>query len=380
MALTKINEALLKLPEILLRSRFSFTFDDTPLIAERLSIRKKLNLIRCGVDKILHSNVAHSMPPSLQIESTNICNLQCPLCPTGTGLSKRNKGFMSFETLRTILDELEDTLIVAYFIGWGEPFLNKETTRMIEACTARNICTLASTNGHSILTLDDALRVVDAGLSALIIALDGSTQKVYEVYRKGGDIEKVKRCTALIEQAKAKRRVNLPYTNLRTVVTRNNQGDLLNIEKLARELGVNMFSYKSLGCVTFTDKFKDYEPTDKDMRRFEYDGTIRQRRLPIWCSYPFRQPILFWDGTVVGCEFDYDLEIPFGKVGKQGFKKIWNSRNALKLRRSINTKKGYPEFCNRCPFQDSIQNSCVISYIEYRPLDGVNTKQKIDAM
>ncbi|MCK4595523.1 SPASM domain-containing protein, partial [candidate division WOR-3 bacterium] len=99
-----------------------------------------------------------------------------------------------------------------------------------------------------------------------------------------------------------------------------------------------------------------------------------------WCSYPFRQPILFWDGTVVGCEFDYDLEIPFGKVGKQGFKKIWNSRNALKLRRSINTKKGYPEFCNRCPFQDSIQNSCVISYIEYRPLDGVNTKQKIDAM
>ncbi len=368
MAWIKNKEALLKIPEVVFRNRFSFTFDDTPLVAKKLSLRKKLNLFLCGLAKFLRWNVLHNLPPLLQVEPTNTCNLRCPLCPTGGGLSKRKKGFMSFETFETVLDELEESLICVYFIGWGEPFLNKDTTCMIEACTKRNICTLASTNGHPIQTPDDALRVVDAGLSALIIAIGGSTQEIYEVYRMGGDVERVKRCATLIEEAKAKRGVDLPYTNLRTVVTQVNQDDIPSLEKLAHGLGVNMFSCKSLGCITFTENFKHYEPTYEKFRRFEYRDKTRIRRGPIICPFPFRQPLLFWDGTVVGCEYDYNLEIPFGKAGEQRFTKIWNSQNAVRFRRSINTGGGYPVFCSLCPFRDSIRDGCVISYTEYRPL------------
>jgi len=372
MALMKIPEALAKLPGLLVQGRLSFDFDGVPLIAEQLSSQKKLNLIRVGMDMILRSNRVHGLPPTILVEPTNICNLKCPLCPTGIGSIKRQKGFMSFETFQKILDDLGDVLISLCLFGFGEPFMNQEILRMIEACTAHNILTITTTNGHYLQTLDDALRIVDAGLTAMIIAIDGSTQKIYQTYRKLGDVEKVKRCTALMEKAKVRRGSGLPYTALRCVVTRENEEDLPNLERLACDLGVNMFTYKTLGGLIHNEEFRDYEPSRENMRRFEYLGSSRISRPPIQCHSPFRQPIVFWDGTVVGCECDYNLEMPLGRIGEQSFTEIWNSHRVLELRNSI--RKGTrPKFCHRvCPYQDCVQDSTYLSCKELRSADGVN--------
>jgi MoaA/NifB/PqqE/SkfB family radical SAM enzyme len=225
---------------------------------------------------------------------------------------------------------------------------------MIEACTNRNILTLTTTNGHFINTLEDALEIVDAGLTTLIIAIDGSSQDIYGEYRRAGDLEKVKRCVSLIEEAKACRGSHSPYTIIRSVVMRQNQKDLPNLEKLARDLGVNMFAGKTLGCLPDSVHYKDYEPIKKDQRRFEYDRSSTNIRSAVQCPYPFRQPTIFWDGTVVGSEHDNELELVFGKIGEMSFSKIWNSPNALHMRRSIRTGRNLPGFCETCPHQDRI--------------------------
>ena len=367
MAWMKTHKALAKLPELLFGGTFRFTFDEIPLAAEHLSLKKRANLIMCGLDKVFRSVRAHALPPVIQVEPTNICNLKCPLCPTGSRASKRPGGFMSLATFQKILDELGDILICAILYGWGEPFLNKEMPRIIESCSSRNIRTITSTNGHCLQTLDEALKVVDAGLTGLVIAIDGSTQEVYQAYRKSGDVEKVKRCAALIEEAKARRGAQFPYTNLRMVVTRENVADLPNVERLAHDLGMNMFSYKSVGCLNHSEKFKVYEPTEKGMRRYEYDDSLRRKRPLIQCPYPFRQPTIFWDGTVVGCEFDYELEMPLGKVGEESFAEIWNVPEAVRLRRSIRNGTARPDFCGLCPYQDRVQDSEVLSCKKLRP-------------
>ena len=155
---------------------------------------------------------------------------------------------------------------------------------------------------------------------------------------------------------------------MRTVITRDNQDDLPNIEQLARDLGVNMFATKTVGCKTHDEAFKDFEPTEESLRRFEYVGGSHRDKPPIQCIYPFRQPAIKWDGTVVGCEFDYKLESPLGKIGEQKFAEIWNSPQALKLRQSV--RKGMKgTFCERhCPYQDRVQDDCYISCEEFRPL------------
>jgi radical SAM protein with 4Fe4S-binding SPASM domain len=373
MAWMKTHEAIAKLPELMMRRRFSYSYNNVPIVVERLSLRQMLNLLTLGLDTIIQSNHVSALPPTIQIEPTNICNLRCPLCPSGRRSMKRDRGFMTMQTFQRILEELGDVLLFVPLYGWGEPFLNKELPHMIEACTKRNITTITSTNGHGLRSLDEALKVVDAGLSALIIAIDGSTQEIYGKYRIGGDVEKVKRCVSLIEQAKAIRGSAYPYTNLRVVVTRHNEDDLSNIDTLARELGVNMFSYKSVCAPAGNEEFADYEPTKRELRRFKHPGSDIHNKPSVRCPYPFRSPTIYWDGTVVGCEFDNDLQKPWGKIGEQPFEKIWNCSEAIELRRAIRSDRNRPGICQDCPYRDrALSGAVVVSSTEYRdPVERV---------
>jgi radical SAM protein with 4Fe4S-binding SPASM domain len=123
-----------------------------------------------------------------------------------------------------------------------------------------------------------------------------------------------------------------------------------------------------VGCKTYDEAFKDFEPTAESLRRFEYDGEKRAEKPQIQCIYPFRQPAIKWDGTVLGCEFDYKYENPWGRIGEEKFSEIWNSPQAFELRGRI--RKGNRDtFCDRhCPYQDRIQDDCNISCEEFRPL------------
>ena len=360
----KISEAIAGIPDLLLRSRFSFTFDEIPVIAEGLSFRQKENLVRCGTDGLLKGDKVRSLPPIVQIEPANVCNLRCPLCPTGMDCMNRDKGLMTMETFRRIMDQLGDFLVTAILYGWGEPFLNRDLLKMIRICSSRNITTMTSTNGHCLQSLDEALEVVDSGLSSLVIALDGSTQEIYHAYRKSGDVEKVKRCAALIEEAKTMRKSPLPYTNLRIVVTSYNADDLPNVERIARDVGVNMFSLKTVGCMPHSETYGRYEADAREKRRFgeDRDHVSHQR-----CPFPFRQPTIFWDGTVVGCEFDYDLEMPLGNINTGKFREFWNSSRAAGLRNRV-LKGKQDGFCGRCPYRGRVRDGSVISRIELRPL------------
>jgi radical SAM protein with 4Fe4S-binding SPASM domain len=363
------GEALMKLPSLLLQGKVSFDFDGIPLTAEGLSFRKRLNLMKVGFDRMFRNNVESGLPPLLHTELTNVCNLRCPLCPTGSNSLKRPKGFMSEETFMKMLDELGDVLIGVYLFCFGEPFLNRNIAKMIEACTDRNILSLTSTNGTCVQTRDEAEKIVEAGLTALIIAIDGSTQEIYQSYRRGGDLEKVKRCASLIEEAKVRCNSKTPYTVVRTVVTSNNVDDLPEIERLSVGLGVNMFSYKSLGCLVKGEKFNDYMPVEKSMRRFEYSGSSGGARRLSECIFPFRQPIIFWDGTVVGCEYDHNMDYAFGKIGEKSFSDIWNSPRATELRENIRSKHNKTGFCSECPYEGRSREGTALYCKELNPIE-----------
>ena len=269
---------------------------------------------------------------------------------------------MTRETFDRIMKETSDHLIAVVLYCWGEPFLNKDICYMIEQCTKRDIITITSTNGHYLQTLEEALEVVDAGLSALVIALDGSEQAIYEDYRKKGEVDKVKRCAELVERAKAIRGSDTPFTNLRTVLTQNNKEDIPRLEVLARELGVDMFSYKSLGCLTDAPEYINFEPEIDSLQRFRDKRGKGYGNKMVRCPYPFRQPTIFWDGTVVGCEFDYDTSYSWGEITKHNARRIWNSSKARELRKRLRRNETKPKFCTRCPYKNKAQDRVVLEH------------------
>ncbi|MBN1272554.1 MAG: SPASM domain-containing protein [Candidatus Aminicenantes bacterium] len=366
MAWTNVRQAAVKLPKLLLKGEINYDFDGIPIFPMKLSWKKRINLFKNGWNSLFRKSRLYGLPPIIQVEPTNICNLRCPLCPTGSGFLKRSKTKLPLAEFRRLLDELEDVLISVYLFCFGEPFMHENILEMIGECTKRGIATLTSTNGHFLQTCEEAEKLVASGLRTLIVALDGSTQDVFQVYRRNGNLEKVKRFIGLVNEAKTKKGSPFPYIAARAVVTRDNEADLSNMENLSRELGANMFTYKSVGCMTHDKNFQNFEPSRREVRRFEYAGGARIRQKLICCPFPFRQPIVFCDGNVVGCEYDHDMEKNFGNIKQESFKKIWNSSQARQLRRSIIQKKDRPLFCTHCPYQDNVRKGTELWCLEIK--------------
>lgn len=359
------RQLLLNCLNLLSGNGFAFSFDRIPLSYARLDARRRNNLLLAGLDQFLGRTRMLAAPPVLQIEPTNVCNLACPLCPSKT--MGRKRGMMAPETFEAILRQAGDTLMLAILYGWGEPFLNDNLPKMIARCRDRGILSLTSTNGHFLQTPEKALEVVDAGLSALVIAIDGATQESYAAYRKNGSLDHALRCVENVQEAKARRNSATPFTNLRLVANRHNEDETGKMEEMARELGVNMFSVKSLGCLPDREEFAEFLPASKGMRRFGPNRERRPRKSTFRCLYPFRQPTVFWDGTIVGCEFDYEANMAWGNVNTGRFREMWNGEAAQSLRRAVLEWEHRPEFCMKCPYVGRGRNSSIVRSIVFEP-------------
>ncbi|GHS93367.1 hypothetical protein FACS1894139_02910 [Planctomycetales bacterium] len=77
-----------------------------------------------------NSDESREYPCCIDIELTNHCNLSCLMCPTGTGVAKREKGFMSAPLFSRILEDCKGKKVGLRFIRWGEPTLHPQLGRV----------------------------------------------------------------------------------------------------------------------------------------------------------------------------------------------------------------------------------------------------------
>jgi len=56
--------------------------------------RERINPFNVIYGQLNDNEGDFDFPICIDIELTNNCNLHCLFCPTGTGVSNRNKGFM----------------------------------------------------------------------------------------------------------------------------------------------------------------------------------------------------------------------------------------------------------------------------------------------
>ena len=124
-------------------------------------------------------------PFTISIEPTTACNLECPECPSGLRSFSRPTGNLKTDFFRKVIDENQQRLIYLIFYFQGEPYINPKFLEMVQYANQKGIYTITSTNGH-FLNEDNAKKTIESGLNRLIISIDGTTQEVYEQYRKKG--------------------------------------------------------------------------------------------------------------------------------------------------------------------------------------------------
>jgi len=251
--------------------------------------------------------------------------------------------------LDDLLDEIGDRLIYLTFYFQGEPFIHPDLCGMIAKANARGIFTATSTNAHFI---NDSIaeKIVYSGLNRLIVSIDGTTQDVYESYRKGGSLKKVIEGTRSVLAKRKELKSSFPRVYFQFLVVRPNEHQINDVKRLGKELGVDGVHFK-------TAQVYDYEngnaliPTIKKYARYEEDKNGKwsiKNPMDDQCWRMWHSAVLTWDGRVVPCCFDKDATHEMGKIGERSFREIWTGDAYRKFRSSLLRSRAEIDICKNC--------------------------------
>ena len=350
-------QAMRELQILLLKSQFTFFSEGKFWTINNIPLKKRINLIKAGLDNFFPRNFCLSQPSSIMIEPTNLCNLHCTGCWTNDESYEGRSRYLSVEGFKKVMDDLGENLFNIWLWGWGEPFLNKNIYEMIRLARGKNIIVISSTNNN--LKFDDYEidELIKSGLSMLIVAVDGVDQETYSKYRIGGKLDLVLKNTKKLIERKKLLGLKTPIINMRMVVMRHNQDQVADLRALGESIGVDIVSLKTM-CDYRKNEVNPLFPTIKKYQRYAMDEMaekiidISQR---YYCNRPWRRPHIFADGSVTPCEFDFGREFLLGNIyNHNNLKSIWNNLTARDFRRKFLTNIEIISFCRNCPYKNQI--------------------------
>jgi MoaA/NifB/PqqE/SkfB family radical SAM enzyme len=300
-------------------------------------------------------------PTHIQIEPSGICNLRCPLCHVVT--DPEDGGMLSFDDFKGVIDEIGDHALFLHFWGWGEPFMNKDIFSMIRYAKDKGLKIVSSTNGHFFDDEANVDRLIDSGLDALIFALDGADKETYETYRREGDFDKAMRGLRRLLERRSRRGTRSPLVNLRMLVTRHNEGQVSRLKKLAREVGADVFTVKTLCSFDNEADWKTMVPCRTEYRRFDYDEKGAPKRIENPCKKLWNHPTVYCDGQLVPCDYHARGEIGLGRVFSPGarnggFASAWFGEDFQRLRKRFAKKERGGLRCNECSLNYADVDRC----------------------
>lgn len=315
------------------------------------TLKKLVNLLTIEIQRKLRRKKVIGYPYFLIIDPSNICNLNCPLCPTGLKAKGMNKQVIKFGDFKKIIDRLYPYAYEVALHNWGEPLLNPDIFKMIAYCQHKNIGTNLSTN-LNILDWDiDAL--IKSGLEYLIVSLDGTTQDTYSLYRIGGNIDIVFENIKNIIKARCTLNTKKPFIEWQYIVMKHNYHQIDDAKKIAAELGVDLIRFIPVGlpfgaqnAKELAEKWFPYIPNEQEGY---IEGRFLQKPIKGGCFYLYRSVTINPDGSLAPCCAVWESQDSFGDLTHMDFSEIWNNES-YQSARALFSKKKTPmkTVCNRC--------------------------------
>ncbi|MGZ3745024.1 MAG: radical SAM/SPASM domain-containing protein [Pseudobdellovibrionaceae bacterium] len=278
----------------------------------------------------------------VNIEISNICNLQCSFCPP----VEREKRLMSLETFKSTVKQVAPLTEQVTLHLMGDPLVHPQLEEFIAVCAHHGVPIFLVTNGVLMnavkeeLLLHPILRQVNFSLHSFA---DNYGDKDPIIY-----LRKIFKYTerALIERPQL-------YINYR----------LWNLNA-PRGVGSQNLSLLEQVCERFDFKFDQ----NIDVRK---NKSIRiKNRLHLHFDTEFTWPALdlpvlgqrgtcyglsshfgvHADGTVVPCCLDKEAKIPLGNVKEHSIESILGNERAQKILQGFRENKLVESLCQRCQY------------------------------
>ncbi len=331
------------------------------------TLRKLSNIFLIETELRLRKTILRGYPYYYLIDICNVCNLRCPLCPTGLESLGRYQGMMSFAEYRQILDKVEPYALVSSLYNHGEPFLNKDIFDIIEYTAHHNIATNVSSN-FNWPTRFDPQDIIRSGLEYLTISLDGASQDTYGQYRVRGDFNEVVENVRAVLAARRELKSKTPFIEWQFIVFKHNEHEIQKARELAAEWGVDLLRFTSPGVppelmhdrqisqkwMPENRDFWELNPAIVDDKGFLFDQP---------CFYLYRSMAFYPGGGVSPCCFVHDRQHDFGNILESNLEEIWNNERYRSARMLFSKRPVYEErveiICEVCPiFKQENRHLC----------------------
>ena len=243
------------------------------------------------------------------LEHCSMCQLKCPVCPTASGANKTAAvgwGYLKFENFKKLVDGSPEIKNIE-MSNWGEIFLNPELKDIIKYAHDKGI-KLTAGNGVNLNNASKEVldHVVKYQVRHLNCSIDGATNEVYQMYRKGGDLNKVLENIRFINELKEKYNTPYPKLSWQFIIFGHNEHEIVQAKKMAEEL--NMTFKPKLNATHWEGVFspvKDKEKASKESglgvsSRDDFKEKYKRAYL-LPCKQFWMSPQINWDGKLLGC-------------------------------------------------------------------------------
>lgn len=324
--------------------------------------------------------VAPPRPRELQLEVTAACNLKCRMCLVRYRPPvNRLAGSMSFDTFRTIVDDLPELERVT-LQGLGEPLLNPDLVTMVRYASRRGIRVGFNTNGI-LLSEGRSEELITAGIDWLHVSVDGARPDTYEFIRGRDERDRVARNIRTLVAVKQGIGGDRPSLSIVFVAMRRNLAELpqlvrdtaawgvptLRVQNLAHDFSDTgseadyaaireftgeqaLWSGDAEVRDTFAEARRIAETLGVDLRLPALESRARARAAGApGCDWPWTSAYVTHDARVQPCCMVMGADrAVLGEVrGRKEFERVWTSAEYDAFREALRGDTP-PDVCRGC--------------------------------
>lgn len=275
----------------------------------------------------------YPFPVDIIVEVTAFCNLECIMCPQKS--LNREKGEMSLDTFKKIVDEvaIENINARLWLAIMGEPLLLKDKLiEMIQYAKSKGLNSIHLNTNATFLTNDMSDKLINSGVSEIIVGLDAFRKETYDIIRCKGDFNKtVKNVEYFLDQLKKLKKDDL-HLIMQFIVMDENE----------HEVEVFKEKWLSKGAIV---KIRPKLGWGNSIQADNLNVPDSDRNFP--CPWLVRTVSIHWTGKLAQCDGDFEGNYSPGDINIQSIKEIWETE--LNKRRERHWANDFThELCTEC--------------------------------
>ncbi|QSZ40740.1 radical SAM protein [Sulfurimonas aquatica] len=284
--------------------------------------------------------VSH-FPLNLDIETTDLCNLKCPMCPrTIMDADEDNhivkSRYIDKETYMDIIDQAVEHGVKAIKLQYlGEPLLHKDIVFQVEYAKKKGIIDVMFNTNAVLMTPELSEQLLEAGIDKVFVSFDAVNPKLYQQQRVGTSIGVV---IDNIHEFIKLRNKSYPQTHIRLSMVMYDDPVWQRQFESMKVMWDGLVD--SLGYGVFNERHKDLKHEYEKVEGFA-------------CEQLFQRMFLKCNGNVTVCCVDGDDEYVVGNWKEEKLIDIWNSPKYQEIR-ELHTSGNYDKIamCRKCFLPD----------------------------